>query len=155
MQADHINRSQPLSTSFENIEQRRLFAYTAAEYFPLNTSANWTYDATVEGNGDTVIRTMGATTYNGADVIRVRDRSQIAGQQVTIDDLVTNGRNGLFLFRTDVDSTDLDLTIRYASPLRLLPKSIDGVRIVGVTSLLITAWSLVAAIRDPDAEDEK
>jgi hypothetical protein len=27
-------------------------------------------------------------------------------------------------------------------------------RIVGVTSLLITAWSLVAAIRDPDAEDE-
>jgi putative tricarboxylic transport membrane protein len=27
-------------------------------------------------------------------------------------------------------------------------------RIVGVTSMLITAWSLVAAIRDPEAEDE-
>jgi hypothetical protein len=27
-------------------------------------------------------------------------------------------------------------------------------RIVGVASLLITAWSLVAALRDPEAEDE-
>lgn len=27
-------------------------------------------------------------------------------------------------------------------------------RVVGVASLLITAWSLVAAIRDPEAEDE-
>jgi len=112
-----------LSSHLENLEPRQLFAYAAADYFPLNTSTVSNYKATADGQSTTVVRTMGATNSLGVNTTRVRDKTTIAGKQLLIDRDYVQGKTGLGLYRTAVTSSDFTAVLSDRVAVPMLPKT--------------------------------
>lgn len=108
----------------ETLESRQLMAYTAADYFPLNTSTVSSYKATADGQSTTVVRTMGATNSLGINTTRVRDKATVAGKQVLLDrDYVLSSKTGLGIYRTAVTSSDFTAILLNSTAAPMLPKT--------------------------------
>jgi Ca2+-binding RTX toxin-like protein len=84
------------------LEPRRLLAYVAADYFPLNVNATSTYTGTVNGQSATIYQTQGAKTVSGVDGYLVRDKAVVGADQGKLDGTYSIDRQGLKLNQAQI-----------------------------------------------------
>ncbi|MDB5328563.1 MAG: hypothetical protein JWM57_4132, partial [Phycisphaerales bacterium] len=84
------------------LEARRLLAYVAADYFPLNPNAVSTYTGTVNGQTATIYHTQGAKTVSGVDGVLVRDKAVAGGDTGILDGTYSIDRSGLKLNQAQI-----------------------------------------------------
>ena len=105
------------ASGIEILEGRRLLAYSASTYFPLNIAATSTFASTVDGTSATVTQTESAAKDGKTSVVRVDD----AGNGVTLDQDYVNGAHGLGLYGSTVTGSGFTSEILGGIP--ILPKT--------------------------------
>ena len=107
-----------ISNSFEPLEQRRLLAFSAATYFPLNPDLQSTYTTTVNGASTTSTRTMAASNFQNVATTKVTDTANVSGSASTVDREYYQGKRALNLFVTSLttDQFFTSLTVKAGVP---------------------------------------
>lgn len=116
------------------LEDRKLFAVAANDFFPLAPGNTWSYTSTYDGHSATIRRSMVSAPINGAATIRVEDKVTIGSQTGALSRWYANTKSGLKVYRqVSGDSTG---TVDIPSGLPAYASVIGNV--VG------TSWSKVA-----------
>src|SRR5438046_203440 len=110
----------------EILERRRLLAFSAAAYFPMNAGNTWNYTGTFDGQPITSgTSTSAQATLPSGPATRVDTSITAGGSDDVTSTYYRLDSEGLKLLRSDGTTDGSDAQLAFGSPLRLLNASFN------------------------------